>query len=76
MMLEDVQARAAQIMGLDGADLGILITRGRLMTNNFRLNARAKAWIKGMRTQFQGRPLGGLHQQPLPVLQPGAFKIL
>ena len=35
-----------------------------------------KAWTKGMRSQFQGRPLGGVHQQALPVLQPGAFKIL
>jgi hypothetical protein len=60
----------------EGADLGILITRGRLMTDNFRLNRRAKAWTKGMRSQFQGRPLGGVHQQALPVLQPGAFKIL
>jgi hypothetical protein len=60
----------------EGADLGILITRGRLMNKNFKLNARARAWIEGIRGQFAGRPIGGLAQTPLPVLQPGAFKIL
>lgn len=35
-----------------GADLGILITRGRLMTDSFELNARAHRWIAGIREQF------------------------
>jgi biotin carboxylase len=60
----------------EGADLGILITRGRLMNKQFQLNKRAKAWISGIRELYRGRPLGGMAQQPLPVLQPGAFKIL
>jgi D-alanine-D-alanine ligase-like ATP-grasp enzyme len=60
----------------EGADLGILITRGRLMTKNYRLNGRAKAWIEGIRGQFHGRPLGQLQAAPLPAVQPGAFKIL
>jgi biotin carboxylase len=60
----------------EGADLGILITRGRLMNKQFQLNKRAKAWISGIRELYRGRPLGGMTQQPLPVLQPGAFKIL
>jgi len=60
----------------EGADLGILITRGRLMTRNHRLNRRAKAWIAGIRGRYSGRPPGGLEAAPLPVLQPGAFKIL
>ena len=53
----------------EGADLGILVTRGRLMTDNFKLNARAKKWIDGMRGKFKGRGL-----QPVP--QAGAYKIL
>jgi len=60
----------------EGADLGILITRGRLMTRNHRLNRRAKAWIAGIRARYSGRPLDGVEAAPLPVLQPGAFKIL
>lgn len=58
-----------------GADLGILITRGRLMTDNFRLNGRAKAWLKGIQAHYAARPLPnrvyhGAH------LEPGTFKLL
>lgn len=53
----------------EGADLGILVTRGRLMTNNFKLNSRAKQWIDGMRGKFRGRGLA-------PTPQAGAYKIL
>ena len=59
----------------EGADLGILITRGRLMTNNFRLNGRAKRWIAGIRGRYAGRPLPAKAVVPEPVLQPGAYKI-
>ena len=59
----------------EGADLGILITRGRLMNNNFKLNGRAKRWIEGVRACYAGRPLGSAEPVPEPVLQPGAFKI-
>lgn len=59
----------------EGADLGILITRGRLMSKNFQLNDRAKMWINGIRNRFVGRPLESGAAVPGPVLQPGAFKI-
>ncbi|WP_127844799.1 biotin carboxylase [Psychroflexus aestuariivivens] len=36
----------------EGADIGILVTRGRLMTDDFELNDRAKNWIKAIRSQF------------------------
>ena len=36
----------------EGADLGILITRGRLMTADFRLTDRALAWIGAVREGF------------------------
>ncbi len=36
-----------------GADMGILVTRGRLMDDRNRLNARAKAWIRALRSQFR-----------------------
>ncbi len=41
----------------EGADLGILITRGRLMDDDFNLTPRAKAWIDGIRGQFCGQAL-------------------
>ena len=41
----------------EGADLGILITRGRAMDKAFRLNKRAKSWIKGIKDQFKARPI-------------------
>lgn len=53
----------------EGADLGILITRGRLMNKNFKLNARAKKWMNGFRDKFVGRSL-------TPQIEQGAFKIL
>ena len=37
----------------EGADMGILVTRGRMMTDDFRLNNRAKHWIKAIRSQFR-----------------------
>jgi hypothetical protein len=41
----------------EGADLGILVTPGRLMTDDFQLTDRAKAWIHGIRNQYRTRPL-------------------
>lgn len=40
----------------EGADLGILITPGRLMTEDFELNDRARAWTKGIVSEFKSRP--------------------
>lgn len=36
----------------EGADLGILVSRGRMMTDNFQLNARAKNWINAIRGKY------------------------
>jgi hypothetical protein len=41
----------------EGADLGILVTRGRAMDTKFQLTDRSKAWINGIRRHFQARPL-------------------
>ena len=37
-----------------GADLGILITRGRMQTDDRRLTDRAKLWNAGIKAQFEG----------------------
>ncbi|HEU4421752.1 MAG TPA: hypothetical protein VFR67_04330, partial [Pilimelia sp.] len=55
-----------------GADLGALVTRGRLQTDDNKLEERCKAWITGLRSQFAGTPLAP--QEPPPV-GPLAFKM-
>lgn len=39
----------------EGADMGILVSRGRMMTKDFRLNQRAKKWIEAIRAQYSTR---------------------
>jgi len=58
----------------EGADLGILITRGRSMDNRFRLNQRSRAWIDGIKGAFKAKPLSVATDAP--VLTEPAFKIL
>jgi hypothetical protein len=61
-----------------GADLGILITRGRLMTDDFELNDRARSWIKGMVGEYSGVSLEEADNPANPPvsLKEDAFKIL
>ena len=61
-----------------GADLGILITRGRLMTEDFELNERAKHWIDGIVNHYKGVALEDVDNARTPPvsLKDGAFKIL
>ncbi len=58
----------------EGADLGILITRGRSMDDNFRLNIRARDWIRGIKSYYAGKPIATTHHDLAPA--PGSFKIL
>ncbi|MFZ1750042.1 MAG: biotin carboxylase [Saprospiraceae bacterium] len=36
----------------EGADLGIIVSRGRMMTDDFQLNQRAQDWIKAIRSKY------------------------
>jgi glutathione synthase/RimK-type ligase-like ATP-grasp enzyme len=36
----------------EGADMGILVSRGRMMTDDFQLNKRAKQWINAIRSHY------------------------
>jgi hypothetical protein len=56
----------------EGADLGILLMRGRAMDENNQLTDRAKAWISGIRSYYQGQPLA----PAAPDLRSSPFKIL
>ncbi len=58
----------------EGADLGILVIRGRSMTPGFKLAERSKRWIDGIKAAFAAKPLPAAH--PAPELSDPAFKIL
>jgi len=58
----------------EGADLGILITRGRSMDDNFKLNLRARDWIRGIKQFYAGKPIVTTQHESVP--EAGSFKIL
>lgn len=61
----------------EGADLGILVTRGRLMDDEHRLTPRARRFIDGIRAQYEGRPLGEApSKKSAPPAETGRFKLL
>jgi biotin carboxylase len=57
-----------------GADLGILVTRGRFMNDEHELLDRAKDWITGIKGQFSSVPPGA--QAPVVKPEPFGFKML
>ncbi len=61
----------------EGADLGILVTPGRLMDENFQLNDRARAWIRAIRAHFRSRvPEPAEQARPPAPVEVGSFKIM
>jgi hypothetical protein len=58
-----------------GADLGILVTRGRFMDDEHRLLDRTRGWITGIKTQFESVPPGAAEPQS-PEPEPFGFKLL
>jgi hypothetical protein len=58
----------------EGADIGILVTRGRSMTKNFQLTERSKKWIHGIKQAVTAKPLPVANAGP--ALADPAFKIL
>ncbi|MEX2531634.1 MAG: biotin carboxylase [Gemmatimonadota bacterium] len=60
-----------------GADLGILITPGRLMTDDHKLNDRARAWIDGIQAQYETVNVDPEAQpEAAQLMEVGNFKIL
>ena len=47
------------IAGMRARTSGILITRGRSMTDDFTLNDRARQWVRGLGEQYASHPLHG-----------------
>ncbi|MBL9141055.1 MAG: biotin carboxylase, partial [Phycisphaerae bacterium] len=48
----------------EGADLGILVSPGRFMDDDFKLTKRAKSWIRGIRSQYPSAPLSSMDEFP------------
>jgi hypothetical protein len=42
-----------------GADLGIIVSRGRFQTDDRQLTERAKKWVKAINAEFQAIPVSG-----------------
>lgn len=59
-----------------GADLGILVTRGRLQTDEHELTDRARTWIAGIKRQFETVPLPPHEPEPAREPDPFSFKLL
>ncbi|MBX9640451.1 MAG: hypothetical protein K2X97_12185 [Mycobacteriaceae bacterium] len=41
----------------EGAQLGVLVTRGHLQTDDYQLTERCKRWVNGMKAKFSSTPL-------------------
>ncbi len=59
-----------------GADIGILVTRGQLQTEEHALTERALAWITGIKRQFETAPLTAAAPVPVREPEPFSFKML
>ena len=41
----------------EGAQLGVLVTRGHLQTDDYQLTERCRRWVKGLKAKFASTPL-------------------
>lgn len=60
----------------EGADMGILVMRNRLMTDNFNLTKRAKDWIAAIKGQYQSVEPTKLAAVEQKVAEIGGFKMM
>ncbi len=60
----------------EGADMGILVMRGRLMTDDFKLTPRAKKWIDAIHAQFESHPIQEAQEIEDKLSESGGFKYL
>jgi biotin carboxylase len=54
-----------------GADLGVLVARSRMQTDDNQLTERALRWIEGISNEFRGEPIAPAEAAPPPM----AFKM-
>jgi hypothetical protein len=60
----------------EGADMGILVSRGRFMTDDFELNERGKKWINGIRNLFKAEIPTNMAHAKQEIEASGGFKML
>lgn len=60
----------------EGADMGILVMRGRLMTNDFKLRERASLWINGIKALYKSKAPGNEEYVHEKVAEVGGFKMM
>ena len=60
----------------EGADLGILVMRGRLMSDDFELSERGKRWIKGLRAHYQSEMIDQGILTDLDLMEEVGFKMM
>ncbi|WP_299460515.1 biotin carboxylase [uncultured Microscilla sp.] len=54
----------------EGADMGILVSRGRMMTNDFKLTPKAKGWINAIKSQYSAEMV---EDKRVPVMLAGSL---
>lgn len=60
----------------EGADLGILVLRGRLMSDDFKLSLRGKRWIRALRTQYKADMIDPGLLTEKDLFDPDGFKMM
>lgn len=60
----------------EGADMGIIVVRGRLMTDNFNLKPRARKWIKAIKAHYKSEPISNENNPNNELLGIGGFKMM
>ncbi len=60
----------------EGADLGILVMKGRLMSDGFELSERAKRWIRAIRGQYKSHMIDPGILDENDLLEENGFKML
>lgn len=60
----------------EGADLGILVMRGRLMSDDFQLLDRGKKWIAAIKGMYQAEPLNNKNTKNIQPNEIGGFKMM
>lgn len=60
----------------EGADVGILVMRGRLMTDDGQLSERARAWIDGIHGLYKSKPLAPSDPVGSRAEEIAAFKLM
>ncbi|MFZ1616019.1 MAG: biotin carboxylase [Flavobacteriales bacterium] len=59
----------------EGADIGILVMRGRMMTDDFQLLERSKKWLNAIKAQYNSMAPGDQRSSP-QALEIGGFKMM